>query len=229
MSREGPVPLRPPVERGAVLRCLDYPVGREPPARTRALIEAAVDEARQIIDARGAWCALEPARCGEVGLLPIDAEGLALGLVTLGPMLEGRVAQLQANGALTRALILDACGSAAAEEAADLLSVRVLQGVGMIAGGGGAVGTPGCRLSPGYGGWSLDHQPALLAHIGAHRLEVTLTPGHMMTPRKSISFAMWLGATQRPAEGLAGCAACGLRRCRVVVRPSSFPFASESP
>jgi hypothetical protein len=208
------VVLAPPVDRAAVLRCLDYPPGREPPARVAALLDDVLVEARALVQARGAWLALAPARAGGVGLVPIEAQGLAVGLVTLGPALEARVAALQAAGSLTRALLLDACGSAAAEEAADLLSARVLEGLGLTAPSGAPAGTPGCRLSPGYGGWSLEHQPALLGLLDASALGVSLTPGLMMQPRKSISFAMWLGAAQRPAEGLAGCRACGLRRCR---------------
>lgn len=214
MSPAEPIPLQPPLERAAVLRCLDYPPGREPPARIAALLEEVLAEARALLAARGCWLALEPAFCGEVGLAPVDARGLALGLVTAGPALEARVSALQAKGTMTRALLLDACGSAAAEEAADLLSARVLECLGATAGDVGVVGTPGCRLSPGYGAWGLEHQPAVLARLEADALGVSLSPAHLMVPRKSISFAMWLGATQRPAQGLAGCRACGLRRCR---------------
>ena len=206
--------LAPPVERGSVLRCLDYPPDREPPARIADLLEEAMTAARGLVLARGAWRVLEPSDCGSVGLAPIEARGLVVGLVTLGSALEARVAELQAAGALTRALLLDACGSAAAEEAADLLSAALLERLGLAAPSGAPPGTPGCRLSPGYGGWSLEHQPALLGLLEAPALGVSLTPGLMMQPRKSISFALWLGAAQRPVEGLAGCTACGLRRCR---------------
>jgi hypothetical protein len=206
--------LAPPVERGAVLRCLDYPPGREPPARIAAMLDQALAEAPSLLAARGAWLALEPGDCGLVGLDPLEAEGLAVGLVTLGPALEARVAELQDERAITQALLLDACGSAAAEEAADLLSAVVVERLGLTAASGAASGTPGCRLSPGYGGWGLEHQPALLGLLDAPALGVSLSPGLMMQPRKSISFAMWLGAQQRPAVGLAGCRACGLRRCR---------------
>jgi hypothetical protein len=236
------VALAPPLMRAGVLRCLDYPAEREPSGRVGALLDEALVEARALVRARGAWRSLPPGRCGEVGLPTVPAEGLVLGLVTLGAALEEQVASLQAQGAITHALLLDACGSSAAEEAADLLSLRVLDALGLRAGmnpaptdggagmntaptdGGAGMNTasteaPGCRLSPGYGGWGLEHQPALLARLEASRLGVELSPGFMMSPRKSISFAMWLGARERPAAGLAGCRACGLRRCRYALPP----------
>ncbi len=66
---------------------------------------------------------------------------------------------------------------------------------------------------------SLDSQPVLLERLGARELGVGLSAGMMMTPRKSISFALWLGARGRPAPGLGGCRACGLRRCRYLEHP----------
>jgi len=224
VTRAGLVPITPPLEREAVLRCLDYPPGRQPPARIEALLAEALAEARGLIETRGSWCTQELARCGDVGLSPVPAEGLVLGLVTIGPGLEQRVAALQAGGSLTAALVLDAVGSAAAEEAADLLSAHVLARLGLADDEHPPAGAPGCRLSPGYWDWSLDSQPALLDRLGAPALGVTLSAGMMMTPRKSISFAMWLGAARRPAVGLSGCRGCGLRRCRYLTpRSRSTP------
>ena len=52
----------------------------------------------------------------------------------------------------------------------------------------------GCRISPGYGRWPLSAQKALFARLPHETLGVSLNPSMMMTPRKSISFALWLGA-----------------------------------
>lgn len=166
-------------------------------------------EARALIRARGTWRAWPIDRATDVGLLRVEAKGLVLGLITLGPALEARAEALQAAGHGSDALLLDACGSAAAEEAADLLGARI-SGAPVE----GPVGTVGCRLSPGFGAWALTAQPALLAALDAEALDVRLSPGLMMIPRKSISFAQWLGAAAPPAPGLGGCQACGLPRCR---------------
>ncbi len=194
--------------REQVLRCLDYPPGRGPNAGIGALLDEILVEARTLVEPRGTWRAFLVERAAEVGLEPIAAEGLALGLVTIGPALEERVTAYQQEGEMTRALLLDACGSAAAEAAADALCAR------MLGEPGAAVGAVGCRLSPGYGRWGLEHQPALLDRLGAEALGVILSPSFLMVPRKSISFASWLGADGPPAPGLAGCDRCGLARCR---------------
>jgi len=138
----------------------------------------------------------------------IDADGLVLGLVTAGGGIERRVTELLGRGEAARALLLDAAGSAAAEEAAHRLSVRVV-------GGRTSVGADvGCRVSPGYGRWPLSAQEALFARLPHDAVGVSLNPSMMMVPRKSISFALWIGARGAPRSGLSGCDTCGLAQCR---------------
>ena len=50
----------------------------------------------------------------------------------------------------------------------------------------------------------------------------------MMVPRKSISFAMWLGARERPAAGLAGCIRCTLEHCRYRRVPKATTGSAHS-
>jgi cobalamin-dependent methionine synthase I len=127
--------------------------------------------------------------------------------VTVGEEIEAAVAAASRGGEPTRALILDAAGSAACEEAADRIGAVI-------------VGIPEqadrraipCRFSPGYGDWSLADQPKLFALLPAD-LGVRLLPSMMMVPRKSVSFAMWLGGPPERAAGR-GCAACPLDTCR---------------
>jgi len=203
------VDLHVALPRTGVLCFLDYPEGHEPPERIELLLAEVLPEARALIAPRGSWVELPVAEAAEVGLDPLDADALVIGLVTAGPALEARVQELLDAGAMTRALLLDAAGSAAAEEAADRLGVHIT--------GGEARPAPDkltCRLSPGYGRWPLTSQTALFDRLPHADLGVTLTPSLMMVPRKSISFAMWLGARERPAAGLAGCATCTLAHCR---------------
>ena len=125
---------------------------------------------------------------------------------------------------MTRALLLDAAGSAAAEEAADRL--------GAVIAGDSSRDDPRvtCRLSPGFGRWTLDNQPSLFGLLPHTDLGVHLEPSMMMVPRKSISFAMWLGARERPAAGLTGCDSCTLQHCRYRRARPSIPHSSlESP
>ena len=75
-----------------------------------------------------------------------------------------------------------------------------------------------CRFSAGYGDWSLQDQPRLFALLPHAQLGVSLLPSMMMVPRKSVSFAMWLGAAEGRAAGR-GCARCPLDTCRYRRKP----------
>lgn len=201
--------------REAVLSFLDYPAAHAPPPRISSLVDELLAEARALVHARGCVTELEPAAAGRVGLRPLAADGLVLGLVTIGAKLEARVSELARAGEATRALLLDAAGSAAAEEAADRLSALCAAGPAELPAEAGQPAAPiPCRLSPGFGSWPLEQQRALFAHLPHETLGVTLSPTFLMVPRKSISFALWLGAREPAERGLRGCAHCALARCR---------------
>ncbi|MCC6751891.1 MAG: hypothetical protein IT371_29830 [Deltaproteobacteria bacterium] len=211
------IPLAVTLRREEVLRLLGYPEEREPPRRIGTLLESAFTEARGLVRARGTYLRLPKSRATEVRLPPVEAQALTVGLVTAGAELEGRVAELADAGDLTRALLLDAMGSAAAEEAADRLSAII------SAGGETDAPAAGCRLSPGYGDWPLAAQTSLFALLPSQEVGVSLLPSMLMQPRKSVSFAMWLGARGIPAPGLSGCERCGLVTCRYRRKPRSEP------
>lgn len=197
------------ISREDVLHFLGYPHGQEPPPRTSAVIEEILPEARQLASAAGVYERVETARAGTLGLEPMDATGLVIGLVTIGSALETQVSKYIAEGSSTCALVLDAAGSAAAEEAADRLGA-IIGGIDMRE----VARHVSCRISPGYGGWSIASQKPLFVALPHEAVGVTLLPTLLMSPRKSISFAMWLGADARPIAGLSGCATCELEKCR---------------
>jgi hypothetical protein len=218
--------------RADVLHFLGYPAGREPQPRVAALIDECVAEARGLVQGRGVWTTLPADQATEVGLAPISASGLVIGLVTAGAAIVAAASQRMAHGDATSALVLDACGSAAAEEAADRISAAIVASLGGIAAAGAAASAPdldhpagpafdpdrpaaiSCRISPGYGRWPLASQPALFARLPHREIGVHLDHSLLMVPRKSVSFAMWLGADARPIAGLSGCARCELESCR---------------
>ena len=171
--------------------------------------------ARARAEAGGAWRSVPLEDCEELQLEPIPCEGLVIGLVTVGPTVETLASECLRAGDALGALLFDAAGSAAVEEAADRLGAAIGTD---LAGGPAAGGWPAarlsCRVSPGYGRWRLSAQPALFARLPHAALGVELLPSFLMRPSKSISFAMWLGAGQRPLAGLSGCARCELEECR---------------
>jgi hypothetical protein len=212
--------LRLTVRESDVLHFLGYPKGRRPQRRLEPLLKDVLHEARGLAAARGAFRTLPVSLAAEVGLPAERADGLVLGLVTVGGGIEKRVTELLGRGEGAHALFLDAAGSAAAEEAAHRLSARVVGGR-TTAGADAA-----CRISPGYGRWPLSAQRALFARLPHEALGVSLNSSMMMVPRKSISFALWIGAKAAPRSGLSGCDTCGLPRCRY--RRSSESEAARS-
>ena len=210
------------IERTSVLGFLDYPVGRPPPARIEQLLAEMLPTGRALAQARGAFVRVAPEQASTIGLAPLDAAALGVGLVTAGAEIEARVSELAAAGELTRAVLLDAVGSAAAEEAADRLSALLVgagpdaqrMAMGSDGSDDGSVPSVSCRLSPGYGDWPLEHQPELFALLPHQALGIALTPSCLMVPRKSVSFAMWLGARGRIAPEVRGCGRCRLEHCR---------------
>jgi hypothetical protein len=201
-------PLRLSIRKSDVLHFLGYPKGRHPAPRLEPLLVEALREARRLAAGRGAFRTLPVAAAAEVGLEPERADGLVVGLVTVGAAIEQRVTELLGRGEDSRALLLDAAGSAAAEEAAQRLSLQV------VGGKTGAGADVGCRISPGYGRWPLTAQKALFARLPHEALGVSLNLSMMMVPRKSISFALWMGAPAAPRSGLSACDTCRLPHCR---------------
>lgn len=206
--------------REDVLHFLGYPEGREPQPRIAALLADCLHEARSLVQGRAVWTTLPVEEAAEVGLAPLPASGLVIGLVTAGAEIVAAASARMARGEATAALVLDACGSAAAEEAADRSSAAILASLGGLDVPAARAAPPdraaavSCRISPGYGKWPLAAQPALFARLPHAEIGVHLDPSLLMVPRKSISFALWLGADARPLAGLSGCARCELESCR---------------
>jgi hypothetical protein len=222
------IPLDVTIERDEMLHFLGYPEGQGPAERVAELLHATLREARALVRATGVFARIPVEHAAALGLEPIDATGLVVGLVTVGGGIESRASELIRSGAATEALLMDAAGSAAAEEAADRLGAIIASGSptrtdeelepqdgrALHASGPGRAPSLSCRISPGYGKWPMSAQRAIFELLPHRELGVELTPAMLMVPRKSISFAMWLGADARPIAGLSGCARCELESCR---------------
>lgn len=210
------VDLELSLPRSEVLHFMGYPEGATPAPGIEGLLETSLAEARALARARGAWLELPVDQADAVGLEPMPARSLIVGLVTAGGAIEAAASRAMARGEATSALLLDACGSAAAEEAADRLGAAILAalaGAPIEAAPSREASPVSCRISPGYGRWPLAAQRSLFARLPHEALGVRLEPSLLMVPRKSISFAMWLGAEARPLAGLSGCARCRLETC----------------
>lgn len=132
---------------------------------------------------------------------------IALGLCTIGDELENKVNQLNHEGELNKAVILDAIGSVAAESAADFLNLQICEWCQKRRLGSSQ------RLSPGYGDWSLEGQQFIFSLLPAERIKVKLNPSCMMIPRKSVSFAIKIGEEFKSLKTKKICETCNLKDC----------------
>lgn len=202
------IDLRVAVSRDEAVRYLGYPQGRAASQRAALRLDALWSVALALLAPRGALRLVDRSRAAAVGM-PDPGETVAVAVCTIGPAVEEEEARLAAAGELLDALVLDAIGSAAAEAAADALNLEICA----LARERGLGAAP--RVSPGYGSWATACQPALLELLPIEDLGIALTSGAMMTPRKSVSFAVALavdGAEDEP--GGSRCARCGLADCR---------------
>lgn len=135
-----------------------------------------------------------------------DCAGCVVFALTLGEEPEAWMRRAALSSA-AKALVIDACASAACEAACDLLQnqleARFCAPEGLFATD---------RFSPGYGDLPLSVQPALLELLDAQRqCGLTLTESCMMIPRKSVTAVF--GLADRPQGKRAqGCGVCALRQ-----------------
>jgi len=111
-----------------------------------------------------------------------NAEKVAICICTIGPELEKEINELMKKNEMTRALILDALGSEAAEEVAiqsDLILAKKAREMNLW---------PSKRFSPGYGKWDIKEQRYIFRLLPAADIGIRLTESCMMVPRKSVSF-----------------------------------------
>ncbi len=123
-------------------------------------------------------------------------------LCTLGAEFEAMQRTQEARD-MSRAVVLDACGSAWAEAGCDAAEEEI------------AARFPDRyrtdRFSPGYGDLPLESQGWILRELNAgRRLGVAETASHLLIPTKSVTAV--IGLSDRPqAAKIRGCAYCALR------------------
>ncbi len=197
--------VRIQVPREQIKRYLGYPAG----AIVKPRIEDTLDElwplATSLLDPRGVYRIVSKEEVADSNMPdPSDLAGIAV--CTIGPGLVGESADRAESGQYLASLILDAFGSAAAEATADVFSKVICNEatkLGLFA---------QRRISPGYGVWDTCNQKAFLALLPTDSVGISLTPGQMMQPRKSVSFAVRF--LEEPDDNTSkGCAHCTMKNC----------------
>jgi hypothetical protein len=194
------------VKRDEIARCLGYG-HNQVPERVVAILEEIENTAPKLVEPACSYRMMTNDEYFHSHYV-CHIGALVVCLVTIGPKLEEVVGKYRDAGDLSRALILDSYGSAAAEAAAEaadgLIRVKVAES--------GLKCSP--RFSPGYGGWNVAEQKWLFASVDGDALGVRLTEGCMLVPRKSITFAMTLGDQPVDMRDTEVCEYCGMVKCR---------------
>jgi len=168
-------------------------------------------EAHRIIEPRAVYATCPGGLPGSQAI-PARAPH-ALAVCTIGKQLEKRTRWLIDQGDSARAMILDAIGSAAVEEVADRVNGELCDRY--VAEGQ----LPGLRSSPGYGKWLVSEQPLIFDLLQPAETGVALNASHVMTPTKSISFALPLQGGDLVRGPRGRCARCGMKSCAYRVIP----------
>ncbi|MCD6380132.1 hypothetical protein J7M07_06780 [bacterium] len=151
-------------------------------------IERVLDRASNLIEPRGIYVITEGRKLGGTDIFN-SLEKMAFSVCTIGERLEKEVGLLSRQDSILEAVLLDSAGSVAAEEVANYIENKIAE----IATGEGKKISP--RASPGYGEWKIANQRNLFELLPADRIGVTLASSMMMSPRKSISFAIHISET----------------------------------
>ena len=145
---------------------------------------------------------------------------LGFALCTIGDSLENRIEALFAAREFPVAYMLDSLGSVAVEALGEALHRRICED--RLA--QGLKVTP--RESPGYARWAIEEQPKIFALLSTGSIGVHLNPYCIMTPRKSISFAVGIGRDAIMGAGGSPCRSCDMRDCAYRRAPRRQPHES---
>ena len=197
--------------RKEVLQYLRW-TGSEIPPEIDALIDVCMAETLRVSEPRYTYRILPIDRAArtpalaftgqDVPAMLTDCDRMVLLAATLGNGLELAIRRAQVRD-MSRAVVLDCCGSAAIEAVCDAAE-REIQAAA------GAVIYLTDRFSPGYGDLPILLQDDFVQLVDApRRIGLTVTSTHILTPRKSVPAI--IGLAGRPQQKrFRGCAYCSM-------------------
>ena len=131
-----------------------------------------------------------------------DCKQCVLMAATLGMPLEAAIHRAEIAD-MTRAMILDCCGSSAIEAVCGQVEQIILQQLS------GTIYPTG-RFSPGYGDMPLAFQKQMVALLDtARQIGLSMTESYILTPRKSVTAIFGL-AHKPQTKRFRGCAYCSM-------------------
>lgn len=208
------------IDPSEVLRYLGY-AGQELDGQTAKMLENGIRECLSISRPRYVYQLFDchPSDGG----ISVDGSGLVLKGSSIGEHLEHaeKVAVMAAtlgaefdryipfteNRSMTKALILDACGTDYIEKVCDTVEEEIRQ----LAASQGY--ETNFRFSPGYGDFPLEQQPEITRLLDTpRRIGLTCTPNLILLPRKSVTAVIgFLPKGQEKQQRRPACEQCQLR------------------
>ena len=149
----------------------------------------------------------ERLRIPQIGRLWGPVEAVGAGVCTVGEAIETRARALFEAREFPLAVMLDSVGSAAVESLAEyandlLCQAAIVEGLKVTN-----------RISPGYAGWDTAEQEGLFRLCPGDPIGVRLNEACFMTPIKSISWLVGVGAEARVDHYFTQCRRCWMREC----------------
>lgn len=131
-----------------------------------------------------------------------DAPRCAILAATLGVPYDSYI-RVHQNQSMTKALILDACGTDYIEKVCDTIESEIRQKAAQEG------FYTNFRFSPGYGDLPLEQQPQVTALLDTSRkIGLTCTPSLIMLPRKSVTALIGFVHDEPPVKRPPACAGC---------------------
>ena len=199
--------ITPTFNEQVLLWYLGYPGGEKPDTRVAEALATQKKLLPDLLQPRGA-CGVFTGRVCFNPDFPLYDREIYLCVVTIGDKLEKRATEHAAAGDVLDSFVLDTLGSVYAEGAAAVAYQKFCEDARADE------LQVGCRISPGYGTWSLEHQKDIFALLPVEKIGVRLSPGLMMIPRKSVSFAAERSAAPLRLREGEQCDNCEMDNCR---------------
>ena len=139
---------------------------------------------------------------GVISKLLVNCNQVAIFVATIGNRLEEMALKLSTDGLVLQSAVLDAIGSVACDNLADIVQTRLE----LIAGRQGLFISQ--RFSPGYCDWTIRQQKVIFRTVDTDSAGVSLTDGFLMIPQKSISGIIGIGTDAEKVTSYNPCNTC---------------------
>ena len=222
ITKTSAVQLKIEVDERQVLSRIGYKGDCEPSPRIAALLSEYIQFARKLIEPSYSYVVknIDTVRerdvfIGEfvmfrshvIARLLEKCQQVGVFLVTIGSKFEEKVTCLGDDGLILESYVLDAIGSSAVEQMAEMMETEIRK---MASAEGLCVSR---RFSPGYCDWSIRQQKELFRLIDSDSVGVRLTAGYLMIPQKSVSGIVGIGPSCADIDTYNPCRTCSKRNC----------------